>query len=260
LSDGTRGELVVVGCGIQLGRHIAERAVSEIDRADAVFVLADSLAYAWIAERRPGAVDLTELYGEARDRRDSYRAMTDSIVDRVFSGERVCCVFYGHPGVFAQVPHAAIERVRNAGLSARMEPGISAEACLYADLGIDPGDRGVQSFEATRFLAFRHKLDPSALVLLWQVALAGNLDCIGFEPDPQRLRLLVDKLSHWYRPDTPIILYEAAQLPIERFRADRMALSELPGASLKEYTTMVIPPALEAVRDETWIRRLEALD
>ncbi len=254
-----RGELVVVGCGIQLGRHIAERAVSEIDRADTIFVLADSLAHAWIVERRPTAVDLTDDYGETRDRRDSYRAMTDRIVDRVFSGEHVCCVFYGHPGVFAQVPHAAIERVRQAGLSARMEPGISAEACLYADLGLDPGDRGVQSFEATRFLAFRHTIDPSSLVLLWQVALAGNLDCIGFEPDPRRLQLLVDKLARWYRPDTPIILYEAAQLPIERFRADRMRLSDLPGASLKEYSTMVIPPAREAERDERWIEALEAL-
>lgn len=254
------GELVVVGCGIQLGRHIAERAVGEIDQADSVFVLADPLARAWIVERRPDAVDLTEHYGDARDRRDSYAEMTHRILERVLSGKRVCCVFYGHPGVFAQVPHEAIESTRAAGLPARMEPGISAEACLYADLGLDPGDRGVQSFEATRFLVYRHRIDPTALLLLWQVALAGNIDCIGFEPEPRRLELLVDKLSTWYRPDTPIILYEAAQLPIESFRADRMRLDELPGARFKEYTTLVVPPAGETERDERWIRALRALD
>jgi hypothetical protein len=141
-----------------------------------------------------------------------------------------------------------------------MEPGISAEACLYADLGLDPGERGVQSIEATRFLAYEHPLDTAALVLLWQVALAGNLDCVGFEVDRDRLAVLVDKLSCWYETDTPVILYEAAQLPIEGFRADRLALADLPEATYKEYTTLVIPPAAEAERDEAWIARLRALD
>lgn len=255
-----RGELVVVGCGIQLGRHITERAVSEILAADTVFVLADALAFDWIAFRRPDAVDLTGYYDDRTDRRETYRAMKASIIEAVSAGERVCTVFYGHPGVFAQVPHEAIAQLRAAGLPARMEPGISAEACLYADLGLDPGERGVQSIEATRFLAYKHSLDPTALVLLWQVALAGNLDCVGFEPDPKRLQLLVDKLSHWYRPDTPVILYEAAQLPIEDFRAERMTLADLPSARYKEYTTLVIPPAVEAERDEPWIAAIEAQD
>jgi hypothetical protein len=75
------------------------------------------------------------------------------------------------------------------------------------------------------------------------VALAGNLACVGFEPVPERLQLLVDKLLRWYRPDTEVILYEAATLPIEDFRAERMALTALPRARYREYTTLVIPPA-----------------
>jgi siroheme synthase len=254
------GQLVVVGCGIQLGRHIAQRAVSEIAAADTVFVLADALAFDWIASQHPDAVDLTAYYRDDTDRRETYRAMAAAIVEAALDGRRVCAVFYGHPGVFAQVPHEAIRQVRAAGLTARMEPGVSAEACLYADLGLDPGTRGVQSIEATRFLAYKHALDPTALVLLWQVALAGNLDCVGFEPDPKRLQVLVDKLSRRYALDTPVILYEAAQLPIEDFRAERMTLADLPSARYKEYTTLVIPPAVEAERDEPWIAAIEALD
>lgn len=254
------GRLTVVGSGIQLGRHMTERAVREIVRAEVVLVLADPFAFDWIVERHPGAVNLCECYDDDTDRRVSYGRMTELIVEPVLAGRRVCAVFYGHPGVFAQVPHAAVEQVRSAGLEAHMEPGISAEACLYADLGLDPGERGVQSIEATRFLAYRHALDPTALVLLWQVALAGNIACVGFEPDRRRLQLLVDKLAGWYEPDTPIILYEAAQLPIEDFRADRLTIADLPDASYKEYTTLVIPPAIEAERDEQWIERLRTLD
>jgi precorrin-3B methylase len=239
---------------------VSERSLSEIRSAETVFVLADAAAFDWIASQRPEAVDLTTCYDARTDRRETYARMTAMIIEAVRAGRRVCAVFYGHPGVFAEVPHAAIERARREGFRARMEPGISAAACLYADLGLDPGARGVQSIEATRLLAYRHDLDPSALVLIWQVALAGNLACIGFEPDPRRLQVLVDKLAQWYHPDTPVILYEAAQLPIEDFRADSMKLAELPTASYKEYTTLVIPPAREAERDERWVRSLEALD
>jgi hypothetical protein len=74
------------------------------------------------------------------------------------------------------------------------------------------------------------------------------------------LQLLVDKLTNFYAPNTPIILYEAAQLPIESFRADSMRLDELPAARFKEYTTLVVPPVREAERDERWFEALRALD
>lgn len=259
-TDHPRGKLVVVGCGLQPSRHASQRAISEIRRADVVFVLAEPFAIDWVRSLNRNTRNLSEHYDDRRDRRDSYRDMEQVLLEEARAGSLVCAVFYGHPGVFAQVPHTAVELVRAAGLDARMEPGISAEACLYADLGLDPGDRGVQSIEATRFLAYRHNLDPSALVLLWQVALSGNLACVGFEPDPKRLQLLVDKLSDWYALDTPIILYEAARLPIEDFRAQRLTLADLSTARYREYTTLVIPPAREAGRDEPWIARLEALD
>lgn len=250
----------MVGCGLQPPRHASQRTISEIHRADVVFVLADPFAIDWIRSLNDNVRNLGEHYGDHRDRRDSYRDMEQAILHEVRAGSLVCAVFYGHPAVFAQVPHNALRQAHEEGFGTRMEPGISAEACLYADLGMDPGHRGVQSIEATRFLAFDHTLDSGSLVLLWQVALAGSLDCTGFTARPDRLQLLVDKLSSWYDLDTPVILYEAAQLPIQEFRAERLTLADLPAASYSEYTTLVIPPAREAERDEHWIERLEALD
>src|SRR3546814_5585333 len=92
--------------------------------------------------------------------------MDAAIMAEVRAGKRVCAVFYGHPGVFADVPHAVIRKARADGISARMEPGISAEACLYADLGIDPGRSGVLSLESTHFLVYQHTIDTSAHLLL----------------------------------------------------------------------------------------------
>ncbi len=251
-----QGRLVVVGCGLQPGRHASQRTESEIRRAEVVFALAEPFAYRWISTLNDEVRNLCEHYGDDRDRRESYAAMEQAILDEVRRGRHVCGVFYGHPGVFARVPHRALHLARQEGYPASMEPGISAEACLYADLGIDPGDRGVLSWEATQFLVQERAVDPSALVLLWQVALTGNLDCIGFEPDPDRLQLLVDKLLRWYEPDTKIILYEAARLPIEACRAEEMVLADLPQARFMEYTTLVIPPGREPEPDQAMLQKL----
>lgn len=254
------GKLIVVGCGLQPSRHASERTISEISRADVVFVLADPFAIAWVRSFNDNIRNLSEYYGDQRDRRESYRDMERAVLDEVRADSQVCAVFYGHPGVFAQVPRNAIRQAQAEGFETRMEPGISAEACLYADLGMDPGHRGVQSIEATRFLAFEHTLDPGSMVLLWQVALAGSLDCTGFTARADRLQVLLDKLGRFYTPDTEGILYEAARLPIEDCRAERLTLTELPNAELHAHTTLVIPPARETRRDGFWIRRLEALD
>lgn len=245
-----KGSLVVVGTGIQLGRHVCERAISEIAAAEVVFCLADAFAFEWVRGIRPDVIGLQDFYGDNKDRRQTYREMEAEITREVRAGRRVCAIFYGHPGVFADVPHGAIRKMRAEGHKTRMEPGVSAEACLYADLGIDPGKRGVQSFEATQFLVFRRRVDPTALIILWQVALSGDLSCTRFSAERGRLQVLVDKLARDYSLDTEVILYEAAQLPIEQFRADRMTLRELPGADYKEYTTLVIPPA-EAIEPDT---------
>jgi diguanylate cyclase (GGDEF)-like protein len=234
--------LVVVGSGIEFGRHASERCLSEIREAQVVFCLADPFTLAMIHGLRPDVINLGTHYAAGKDRRETYREIDAAIMAEVRAGKRVCAVFYGHPGVFADVPHVVVRKARAEGFPARMEPGISAEACLYADLGIDPGRRGVQSMEATHFMVHDRKPDPAGLVLLWQVALSGDLSCTRLHAEREGLQALVDRLLRWYPPDHEVILYEAARLPIETPRADRLALRDLPGAHYEEYTTLVIPP------------------
>lgn len=244
------GSLVVVGCGIQFGRHVSERTLSEIRQAQVVFCLADPFALAMITSLRPDTITLGAHYASGKDRRETYREIDTAIMQEVRAGKAVCAVFYGHPGVFADVPHRVIRKTRAEGLPARMEPGISAEACLYADLGIDPGQRGVQSLEATHFLYFDRQVDPQGWVLLWQVALAGDWSCSRLHAEREGLQMLVAKLLRWYPPEHEVILYEAAQLPIDSFRAESLRLCDLPDARYEEFTTLAIPPlAGELKRD-----------
>jgi hypothetical protein len=223
--------------------------LSEIRRAEVLFCLADPATLAMIQSMRQDVINLGRYYATGKDRRQTYREIDATIMAEVRAGKQVCAVFYGHPGVFTDVPHRVVNQARAEGFAARMEPGISAEACLYADLGIDPGRRGVQSLEATHFLYYDRQIDPAGLLLLWQVALAGDLSCSRREADPAGLQALVDKLLRWYPSDHEVILYEAAQLPVFAPRMGRMRLSDLPAARYEEYTTLVIPP-LDVLRED----------
>ena len=178
----------------------------------------------------------------------TYREIDAAIMAEVRAGKHVCAVFYGHPGVFADVPHAVVRKARGEGIPARMEPGISAEACLYADLGLDPGRRGVQSIEATHFLVNDRRPDVCGLLLLWQVALSGDLSCSRFHAEREGLQALVDKLLRWYPPEHEVILYEAARLPIEAFRAER-CVARPPSAPRGVHHAGVPPLATELRRD-----------
>lgn len=243
--------LVVVGSGIQFGRHASERCLSEIREAEVVFCLVDPFALGMIHGFRPDAINLGVYYSPDKDRREIYREIDAAIMAEVEAGKHVCAVFYGHPGVFADVPHAVLRKARAKGIPARMEPGISAEACLYADLGIDPGHRGVQSMEATHFLVYDRQPDTAGLVLLWQVTLSGDLSCRRLHAEREGLQALVDKLLRWYPAEHEVVLYEAAQLPIGSPRIECLALRDLPDAHYEEYTTLVIPPLGELRDDPT---------
>ncbi len=96
--------------------------------------------------------------------------------------------------------------------------------------------------EATQFLVYERQIDPGALLLLWQVGLVGDLSCKKFDTNSQRLQVLVDKLGRWYQLDHEVILYEAAVVPVQLFRADHILLKDLPDAKTTQITTLVIPP------------------
>lgn len=239
-----RGQLACVGLGMMLGAHLTPRARSWIESADQVFVVAsDALVERWVATINPRVVSLQDCYAEGKPRQQTYREMVNRMLDEVRGGKRVVGAFYGHPGVFAQVPHAAIAQARAEGLEAVMEPGISAEDCLYADLGLDPGTVGCAHFEASQLLFYRRVIDTSAWLVLWQIGLAGDRTYGVRSSSVEQRQRLVDRLRRDYPPDHPVTIYEAATLPIGTPRIETVPLRDLAQAVLHMHSTLVVPPA-----------------
>jgi uncharacterized protein YabN with tetrapyrrole methylase and pyrophosphatase domain len=256
----TAGSLTVVGTGIELAVHVTPQALAEIQRADDVpYLVADAATGAWLRSLTPRARSLKHLYQPTAHRAVSYEAIVDELLSRVRAGLRVCAAFYGHPGVFVQPSHEAIRRARAEGFEARMLPAVSAEDCLFADLGVDPGRTGCQSYEATDFLVHERRIDPTAALVLWQVGGVGDR---GYPPEatPEHLQVLVDTLLASYPADHEVVLYEASPYPVCPPFVSRLSLAELPTASVPMLATLYVAPAAPPRRDLAAMRSLGLSD
>lgn len=166
----------------------------------------------------------------------------------------LCVAFYGHPGVFVYPGHEALARARDEGYPARMLPAVSAADCLFADLGIDPGRVGWQSYDATDFLIRGRALDPTAGLVLWQVGGLGQIDYAA-EPS-EHVPLLVERLARDYPADHLVTLYEASPWPVAGPVIEHVPLSALASAALRPMTTVYLPPASPAEPDLVMLERL----
>ncbi|MGN2245565.1 SAM-dependent methyltransferase [Frateuria sp. GZRR35] len=261
LDSQRRGSLACVGMGMTLGSHLTPLARSHIEQADVVFAaLSDGIVELWLQRLHPDVRSLQPYYQEGKSRMTTYRQWVEVMMAEVRAGKRVCGVFYGHPGIFAWSPHKVIAVARAEGFAAHMEPGISAEDCLYADLGIDPGRCGCQHFEASQLLFYERRIDPAGYLVLWQVGLVGDLSLKRFSTGPAYRQLLVDLLALDYPLAHEIIIYRGATLPIQKPRVRRLALRDLVDASLTAEETVVLPPAVSLQPNLAMRERLAALD
>jgi uncharacterized protein YabN with tetrapyrrole methylase and pyrophosphatase domain len=210
--------------------------------------VADQIGAGLLAEINPDVRSLNDLYEPGVHRQVIYDRMTETILAEVRRGRSVCAAFYGHPGIFVSPSHEAVRRARAEGFPARMLPAVSAEDCLFADLGVDPGATGCQSYEATDFLLRRRQVDPTAMLILWQVSVIGER-LYSRETPPRRLSVLVDYLRRWYDPQHPVTLYEASPYPIAEASIQNLTLQRLPHVEPAPLATLYVPPVDERQTD-----------
>lgn len=252
--------LIVVGTGIRAVGQLTMEAMAWLRTAEKVlYVVADPVAEQIVRQLNPTAESLAGLYAEGKPRTTTYQQMVERILASVRAGMVTCVAAYGHPGVFAFPTHEAIRRARAEGYTAKMLPGISAEDCLFADLGVDPSTHGCQSLEASEFLINHRPIDPSSSVILWQIGVVGDWAFRTNGYDLSALPILVERLAQTYPPNHVVVLYEAAVHwgcePVIR----PIPLASLAQASPSPLATLYIPPARRADPDQATYNRISAL-
>jgi uncharacterized protein YabN with tetrapyrrole methylase and pyrophosphatase domain len=248
--------LTVVGTGIRAGTQLTPEARIAFEQADVAFYLvANPVEATLLQEIRGDARSLYDYYEHGVQRQKIYERITEAMLAEVRRGQAVCAAFYGHPGIFVYPSHEAVRRARDEGYRARMLPAVSAEDCLFADLGVDPGAAGCQGYEATDFLIRRREVDPTAALILWQIAVIGEA---VYSTTLRRdgLAVLAQYLRTWYEADHQVTLYEASPYPLVEAAVATMALADLPGADATALSTLYVPPLEPRPRDPEMMKRL----
>ncbi len=218
-------------------------------------LVADPVTEELVRDVNPSTRSLHGLYAAGRDRRATYEAMTEEILAEVRAGNRVCAAFYGHPGIFVEPSHRAVERARAEGFEARLLPAVSAEDCLFAELGVDPADDGCLSYEATDFVARRRDVVPTAGLVLWQIGTVGN-SAASTEAEVPGLGLLVERLLEHYPPEHNVVVYEASPYRAFRSLVQRVELGTLAPEHVTPMATLYVPPLTQATADPVVVERL----
>jgi hypothetical protein len=246
------GEFVAVGVGIGGAGQTTLEAAALMRAADKLFYcVVDPVVELWLKELNSTAESLAPLYAEGKDRSETYAEMVDAFVTSVRAGASTCAAYYGHPGMFVEATHRTIRQLRREGYPARMVPGVSADGCFYADALVNPGDDGIQSFEASRFLFFREPWNPRSGLLLWQVGVIGETDWSD-KPrrHPEHLEELRDYLGPEYPDDHQVVLYFASTFPCDPSRIRKFKLRDLPRRQVYPMEMLYVPP-----RGQSWTKK-----
>lgn len=254
----TQASLVVVGVGIKFISHLSVEAKTYISQSDRVLYLVnDPLMKDWIHEINSNSESLDCLYTQHELRMDSYNAISNYILETLQKYKHVCVVMYGHPTVFAQPALDAVKQAKKEGILAMVLPAISAEDCLFADLLIDPGSVGCQSFEATDFLIHKRQFDTRSHLVLWQVGVISALTHVKNQNDKNGVIVLAHYLKQFYLSQHRVTVYEASQYPSIQPRIDEVILEQLPEVKLSRITTLYLPPLSKAMCDEAMLNALK---
>lgn len=249
--------LVVLGSGIKLISHLTTEAITYIEKSEKVLYLVNEPTMKeWIEKKNKNAESLDFLYTQYELRKDSYHAITQYILENVRQNQHVCVVLYGHPTMFAKPGLDAVLQAKKEGYNAKILPGISAEDCLFADLLINAGDLGWQSFEATEFLIHRRQCDPCGHLLLWQVGIIGALNHPMSHDNKKGIELLLDYLTQHYDLEHEVTLYEAAQYPSFEPYIVKIPLKKLAEVKTSAITTLYVPPERKVLRDQHMLAAL----
>jgi hypothetical protein len=250
--------LTIVGVGIRAGLQMTIETQFCIRQASKVlYLVADPISEACIKRLSPTAESLGPMYEVGKPRIEIYETMIAKILDSLEVAGDLCVAFYGHPGVLSYPARESIRRARATGRLARMLPAISTEDSLFADLGIDIGSTGLQSYEATRFLFNKYKFDSTAGLVLWQVGVLGETNWNPPHTNVRsRLEILTDYLVSVYGPTHQIFLYHAPEFPTSRPLVERLTLSALPTAEFIAISTLYIPPRGRPERNDENIKAI----
>jgi Tetrapyrrole (Corrin/Porphyrin) Methylases len=245
MTDRRGAQLTFVGVGFSAGQITLE-AIDALRRATRIYYYHESSGPVWFRKEFPAATDLfTVTQSDDADRRVRYEDTAELLLAEARKGHIVACAFYGSPALMACIPHLAVQRAREEGLTAQILPGISCFESLICDLAGHPiaatavNCRAVCVVTASEYLCNPGWYSPLVALILLS---ASVVNTTRNEVNLDGLRTLTAALARTYGPFHEIVIYHAREVPLIRTIAIcRLPELEIPPEAWTAVTILVPP-------------------
>ena len=255
--DYSKKTLSLVGTGIKTLSHLTKEAEAHIKQSDIVLSLVNEpVMMEWINKYSKKNISLDAVYFGSDKRSQAYEEITKFIINTLDDYEFVCVLFYGHPTVFASPGINAIKMADGLGVNTVVLPAMSAEDCMFADLKINPGDCGCFSVEATDLILRNRVFDVNSHLIVWQVAMIGNVEH-SKAVNLKALSILKNYLLKKYPKDHVIYSYEASIYPGMKCNSSGFCLAELENQKYTTITSLYIPPLDKSRINQDVLKQIE---
>jgi len=253
--------LIIAGLGIKFLSHLTKETEKIIQEGDKILYLANDLFFPeWIEHFNKNTESLDQLYFSKSARCDSYNAIKDKILSELNNFQNVVFIIYGNPNFLVQVTSLVSRAAESNGHEFYILPAISSLDCLLADLNINPGDSGMQLFEATELIAYRKILDLTSHVVIFQAAAIGQSGHTRNKiATTKGLKILCDYLGEFYSCAQEIIFYEASQYPNKKPVIIRTILKNAYKVEISSKSTMYIPPSKKGEICQLTVRKIKSI-
>jgi uncharacterized protein YabN with tetrapyrrole methylase and pyrophosphatase domain len=244
-------DLYLVGLGMFGLRQVTVETIEILRRAKVVYHLSEK--HADLCAINPNTQDLGRFYSRPGKRINIYRDMASYVVDSALEATPVVFAIDGNPMFFSDISWNIAALAKRKHIRAEALPGVSCIDVLPMQLGFEPGDLGLQIFEATQLVLYNLPVNPHLSTLILQV---GYFWVRVSQPPPKRIAgafaPLEIHLCKYFPEDHPAILIQSAYshrsptvvLSTELRSIDKHRNSIRPGMTL--YLPRVGIPAIEA--------------
>lgn len=240
-------DVFIVGTGMVGTRQITHEVDRAFEKSETVFLIdhQSDIMSRYLEEFDTTIVNLTEEYEEGKRREETYRQMAERVMDEAEeSGEPVTLALYGHPFVFVSPSRWIVTEADERGLEVKKLPGISSMDCLYADIALDPGESGLQMFEATDLLVHEHDLNQHVPAMIWQIGVVETIRHTEAASKPGRFSRIRNYLQQFYPDNHEVALLQTATYPFTDSKEIRFGLDEFESMAdeINAIQTLYIPP------------------
>jgi len=192
-------DIGIVGLGVVGTYQMSREAEETIRRSTQTFVIDSGVGVVhFLKTLCPKVTNLLTSSIPGAPRRAIYRKMASIVVAAAMEDPPVCFAAYGHPKMYCQ-PTTLIQRAALLlNLKTSVSAGVSSLDSLFVDLNVDPGDDGLQVYDATDLVIRRRPLQNDVSCVIMQAPLVLQpLNAPGV-PNLENLRILQNYLLEFY--------------------------------------------------------------